>query len=205
MSSLERLVLEGHGARLEPLSVEHVEALRVVASGERESFRFTFVPEPENVERYVAVANEAWEKGEALPFAIRVGGRIVGSTRFGNVERWEWPRGKPRPSDIDAAEIGWTWLAPDVQRSHVNTACKRLLLEHAFDGLGAHRITLITDVRNLRSRAAIERLGAKLDGVLRAHFPAGDGSIRDTASYSILAAEWPRIRADLDGKLGNQT
>lgn len=207
VTSLERVVLEGRFVRLEPLEPRHEDALAAIAAGERESFRFTFVPtDRADVARYVAKADEAWSAGDALPFVIvrREDGRVLGSTRFGNVERWEWPMGAPGargPNAVDAVEIGWTWLHPSVQRSPVNTECKRLLLGHAFDALGVTRVTLITDVRNARSRAAIERLGAKLDGILRAHFPSGDGTIRDTATYSILAVEWPEIRRRLDERL----
>jgi RimJ/RimL family protein N-acetyltransferase len=129
---------------------------------------------------------------------------VVGSTRFFNVERWRWPPGHTaqRPPDRpDAVEIGWTWLAAAAQRTPINTEAKLLLLTHAFEAWGCHRVTLKTDSRNQRSRAAIERLGAKLDGIVRAHMPAVDGPIRDTALYSIVAAEWPAIKARLQQRL----
>jgi N-acetyltransferase len=204
---LDRITLTGPSIRLEPLASGHEPALATIAAGDRTSFGFTFVPHTrEDVARYVETALSGWERGEMLPFAIvrSADERIVGSTRFGHVERWDWPPGSTRartPESVDAVEIGWTWLAPDVQRSSVNTECKRLLLGHAFEGLGALRVTLITDVRNARSRAAIERLGAHLDGILRSHFPAADGTIRDTATYSIVAREWPEVRARLDARL----
>jgi len=129
---------------------------------------------------------------------------VVGSTRFGEIESWTWPEAHPqrRPAGIpDAAEIGWTWLAEEAQRTAVNTEAKRLMLAHAFETWRVHRITMITDVRNARSRAAIERLGATPEGVRRAHFPAPDGTVRDSAAYSILAAEWPAVRDRLDALL----
>jgi RimJ/RimL family protein N-acetyltransferase len=115
---------------------------------------------------------------------------VVGSTRFGNIERWS--------SDaIDAVEIGWTWLAASAQRTAVNTEAKILMLDHAFGVWRVKRVTLKTDARNARSRAAIARIGGKLDGILRAHMPAADGGVRDSAVFSILAAEWPAHRARL--------
>lgn len=205
MTPLPLVVLEGRHVRLEPLSIDHVEALTLVAKGPRESFALTFVPDGRaDVERYVRTVLEEHAAGLALPFAIVSldRGRVVGSTRLGHVERWDfWSVPPADRGVIDAAEVGWTWLAPDVQRTAINTESKRLLLRHAFDALGARRITLITDVRNVRSRAAIERLGAHFDGVLRAHFPAGDGTIRDSATFSILRSEWPRVRDGLDARL----
>jgi RimJ/RimL family protein N-acetyltransferase len=129
---------------------------------------------------------------------------VVGSTRFGNVERWQWPPGDPRQRPVeqpDAVEIGWTWLAERAQRTGLNREAKLLLLGHAFETWRCHRVTLKTDARNLRSRAGIEGIGGKLDGILRAHMPAADGGIRDTAIYSIVAAEWPAVKARLIERL----
>jgi RimJ/RimL family protein N-acetyltransferase len=141
-----------------------------------------------------------------LPFATvqRSSGAVVGSTRFWSLEFWPWPENHPlrRPPGVpDAVEIGYTWLAPEVQRTALNTEAKLLMLTHAFEQWAVHRVSLRTDVRNARSRAAIERLGARLDGVLRAASPAMDGGIRDTASYSLLANEWPATRARLTLRL----
>lgn len=195
--------LAGRHVVLAPLGFEHVAALTAIATGPRETFAFTFVPkDADDVHRYVERAQADAARGEALPFAILDAGtgRVLGSTRLGHIERWIWP--EPRWKDTpDAAEIGWTWLDPSVQRTAVNTESKRLLLAHGFDTWGMERITFIADVRNLRSRAAIERLGAKLDGIVRAHFPAADGTIRDSASYSILRREWPAVRDALDARL----
>jgi RimJ/RimL family protein N-acetyltransferase len=204
MTALPLVVLEGRHVRLEPLTLEHADALTGIATGPRETFALTFVPETaEDVDRYVRAVLREHGEGLALPFVIvrTADARVVGCTRLGHVERWDWPEAPADRGVIDAAEIGWTWLAEDVQRTGINTESKRLLLAHAFDTLGAQRITLISDARNARSRRAIEGLGAHLDGVLRSHFPARDGTIRDTATYSILRSEWPSVRDRLDARL----
>jgi RimJ/RimL family protein N-acetyltransferase len=154
---------------------------------------------------YVDVALAEQARGVSLPFATRrvADGRIVGSTRFMTMERWVWPAPHGRQTRpvgcVDVVEIGATWLAPDAQRTAINTRAKLLMLTHAFETWDARRATLKTDARNVRSRTAIERLGARLDGVLRAHMPAADGAVRDTAFYSILAGEWPSVKARLLG------
>lgn len=210
MTPVSPVVLEGRHVQLAPLAFEHVDALAAVASGPRETFGLTFVPHgPEEVRAYIAAALEAQAAGTQAPFVIvsRALRRVVGSTRFGGIERWIWPPGhaEQRPAGCaDAAEIGWTWLSPEVQRTAVNTECKRLLLAHAFEVWRLHRVSLITDSRNTRSRAAIERLGATFEGIRRAHFPGPDGAIRDSATFSILAAEWPAVRERLDGLLARQ-
>jgi RimJ/RimL family protein N-acetyltransferase len=205
---LEPVILRGRYVRLEPLTLEHVPALVAAAAGPRETYALTQVPADEpSMRRYVEVALAAQSQYLALPFATvdLASGRVVGSTRFGNCEYFVWPDGKPRrpPHSPDAVEIGWTWLAPAAQRTAVNSEAKLLMLAHAFERLFVARVNLRTDARNRRSRTAIERLGARLDGVLRAHTPAYDGAgIRDTASYSILAGEWPEVKAELQRKLG---
>jgi RimJ/RimL family protein N-acetyltransferase len=128
----------------------------------------------------------------------------VGATRFLNVEFWKWPPGSPRQrgTDVpDVVEIGGTWLAPSVQRTGINTEAKLLMLTHAFETWRVHRVSFLTDARNTRSRAAILRLGARFDGVLRANRVASDGGIRDTAAYSIVEGEWPEVKAGLLSKL----
>jgi RimJ/RimL family protein N-acetyltransferase len=196
------VVLRGRDVVLSPLSLEHVPAL-VAAAASRATYGVTTVPDGEAPMRaWVAEALADQDAGRAVPFAIARGDEIVGTTRFGNLERWRGLTWTARPEGcVDAVEIGWTWLAEKVQRTRVNTEAKRLLLGHAFEAWEVHRVTLKTDVRNARSRAAIERLGAKLDGVLRAHLPAADGGIRDSAVYSIVAAEWNAVRAKLDAIL----
>ena len=201
------VVLEGRHVRLEPLELGHAGALLAVAGGPRETYGFTMVPadEPAMI-RYIEAALGEQDAGRALPFATvaRATGRVVGSTRFGNIEFWPWPPGNPnqRGEDRpDAVEIGWTWLGAAAQRTAVNTEAKLLMLTHAFEEWRVHRVSLMTDARNERSRNAILRLGARFDGVLRAQRPASDGGIRDTAAFSILESEWPMIRRQLQSRL----
>ena len=140
-----------------------------------------------------------------MPFATvdKVRARVVGSTRFGNIECWSWPGApvEPLPHGPDAVEIGWTWLAASAQRTYVNSEAKLLMLGHAFDVWRVRRVTLKTDARNARSRANIERIGCRFDGILRAHMAAWDGGIRDSAFYSMLAEEWPAAREKLRARL----
>ena len=201
------VVLEGRHVRLEPLAPGHVHALLEVATGPRDTYGLTLVPgdEPAMV-RYIQTALGDQEAGRALPFATlaRATGRVVGTTRFGNIEFWAWPpgnlnqRGEDRP---DVAEIGWTWLAASAQRTPINTEAKLLMIAHAFETWRVHRVSLMTDARNERSRRAILRLGARFDGVLRAARPASDGAIRDTAAFSILEDEWPAVKRQLQSRL----
>jgi N-acetyltransferase len=142
----------------------------------------------------------------ALPFATleAASGRVVGSTRYLNVEFWTWPAGSPwqRGETVpDVVEIGATWLAPAAQRTAINTEAKLLMLTHAFEVWRVHRVSFLTDARNMRSRNAILRLGTKFDGVIRAARVATDGGIRDTAVFSIVEAEWPALKAGLPAKL----
>ena len=207
MEALRPVVLEGTHVRLEPLSLLHLEPLSAIAARHRDTYRLTSVPEDASgMAAYLDIAFAQARAGLGLPFATveRARGTVVGSTRFWNVEFWSWPPGhpSPRPEGVpDAVEIGYTWLAPEAQRTAVNTEAKLLMLAHAFERWDVHRVNLRTDVRNARSRAAIERLGARLDGVLRAHTPAADGGIRDTATYSLLASEWPMARERLTSRL----
>lgn len=198
------ITLEGQIVRLEPLTMEHLPVLLALAN--LEDYPFTSVPHSESGMRdYIQTALEAQAHGKAVPFVTvdRRSGKIVGSTRFANLEFWTWPEGSPlaRSGQPDAVEIGWTWLAPFAQRSGVNTEAKLLQLTHAFEVWQALRVTIKTDARNTRSRLAIERLGAKLDGILRAHMPAADGGIRHSAVYSILAEEWPAVKTNLRSRL----
>jgi len=207
MSAMEPVTLEGQHARLEPLSLNHVDALLAVASGPRDTYGFTTVPGSEaEMRRYVETALRERAERRAMPFATidRMRGRVVGSTRFGHIEFWTWPAGNPHQRGEalpDVVEIGWTWLGAEAQRTAINTEAKLLMFCHAFEVWRVHRVSLVTDARNARSRAAIERLGARLDGVLRANRPAADGSVRDTACYSIIDREWPDVRANLASRL----
>jgi len=201
------VVLEGRFVRLEPLSAEHAPALLAAASGPRATYGLTLVPGSlAEATAYIDTALGEQSTRRSLPFATvdRSIGRVVGSTRFLNIEFWTWPpgnacqRGVERP---DVVEIGATWLAADAQRTPINTEAKLLMLAHAFDRWRVHRVSLMTDARNERSRNAIMRLGARFDGVLRAARPASDGTIRHTAAFSILDSEWPTIRAKLQARL----
>ena len=205
--TLDPVTLQGAHVRLEPLTLGHVSALLAVATGPRDTFTLTTVPADEAAMcRYVETALADQAAARALPFATVDArtGRVVGTTRFGHVEFWDWPAGNPhqRGADVpDVVEIGWTWLAADAQRSGINTEAKLLMLAHAFETWRVHRVSLMTDARNARSRQAILRLGARFDGILRAARPASDGAIRDTAAYSILDAEWPAVKAALRARL----
>jgi RimJ/RimL family protein N-acetyltransferase len=199
---LSEVVLEGRFVRLEPLRPSHAEALFAAASEARDTYGLTTVPGSlEGMRAYVAQACEAAASGLALPFATlsRQGDRVVGSTRFCSPERWSWPGEPPAPipDGPDAVEIGWTWLAASAQRTPINTEAKLLMLTHALERCRLRRVTLKTDARNLRSRAAMERLGLHFDGVLRAHMPASDGGVRDSAYFSVIASEWPQMKARL--------
>ena len=181
--------LEGHGVRLEPLSLEHESGLKAAAQdGRLWEFFFTSVPEPAQVSQYISLALEKQKQGEMLPWAVRdlKSGEIVGSTRYHDII-----------AVSDRVEIGYTWYAARCQRTHVNTACKLLLMEYAFEKLKCKVVGWRTDNFNFRSQRAIEALGAKKDGVIRHHQPRRDGSIRDTVMYSLLAHEWPDVKKHL--------
>jgi RimJ/RimL family protein N-acetyltransferase len=203
----QAITFEGKLVRLEPLTMAHLPALLEIA--QLEDYPYTAVPKSQlEMQRYIQAALDEQAQGQALPFATvdKRASRVVGSTRFMAFEYWPWPKNSPhhRPLRPDAVEIGHTWLAPPAQRTGLNTEAKLLMLTHAFEKLGVRRVTLKTDARNLRSRRAIERLGAHLDGILRAHRPAADGGIRDSAMYSILAEEWPAIKTRLLGLLAQK-
>ncbi len=187
------LVLEGHGLRLEPLSLDHRAALASAASdGKLWELFFTTVPEPDRTEAYIQAALDGQRDGHMLPWAVRDlnTGTIVGSTRYHDIV-----------AAADRVEIGYTWYAKGCHRTHVNTSCKLLLLAHAFDALGCQVVGLRTDILNNVSQRAIEALGAHKDGVIRHHWPRRDGSVRDTVMYSILVTEWPAIRERLERRL----
>ena len=206
-SVVSPVTLEGRWVRLEPLGRGHAAGLLAAASGSRDTYGFTTVPRTA-AETTACIGGALAEQaaGRALPFATidRARGAVVGCTRLFNIEFWPWPAGNPNQRGVDrpdVAEIGWTWLAASAQRTPINTEAKLLMLAHAFDVWRVHRVSLMTDARNQRSRDAILRLGARFDGVLRAARPASDGAIRDTAAFSILEAEWPAVRANLEARL----
>jgi RimJ/RimL family protein N-acetyltransferase len=207
---LEPFVLEGRYARLEPLRPEHAPELAAAAAVDRGGYGYTWVPDgPADAERYVQVALAHQATGSALAWAVRRRSdrAIVGSTRFLALEvfAWPppWPPGVARGPEPDAdhppsvAEIGSTWYGAGARRTGINTDVKLLLLTRAFEVWRVLRVSLKTDARNTASRRAIERLGARLEGIRRVHAPATDGTVRDTAYYSITAEEWPGVRAAL--------
>jgi RimJ/RimL family protein N-acetyltransferase len=190
MPPLSPVTLQDDHVALEPLSLDHVPALEVAAAdGELWNLWFTSAPAPGLARDYVEKALQGHADGLMLPFAIREksSGAIIGTTRY-----YDFVAELPRLA------IGYTWYAKSWQKSHVNTACKRLLLRHAFENLNCVAVEFHTDHRNLDSQRAIERLGAQRDGVLRAHKRRPDGTLRNTVCYSILADEWP----DVDRWLG---
>jgi N-acetyltransferase len=187
------ITLERDGIRLEPLSPEHHDGLVAAASdGKLWELWFTSVPEPGAVGKYIQDALTGHTDGHMLPWAVRDlrTNTIVGSTRYHDIV-----------AAIDRVEIGWTWYAGRCQRTNVNTTCKLLLLEHAFDKLGCAVVGLRTDNFNFRSQKAIEALGAKKDGVLRHHTARRDGTVRDSVLYSILKSEWRDVRRHLELRL----
>lgn len=193
MIALEPARLEGHGVRLEPLAREHGEGLAGAArDGELWKLFFTSVPDPSEIHDYIETALEGQRDGHMLPWAVRDAAteEIIGSTRYHDIV----------PA-VDRVEIGYTWYAARRQRTHVNTACKLLLLAHAFDTVGCAVVGLRTDHMNHRSQRAIEALGAKKDGVIRHHALRRDGSVRDSVMYSILRAEWDDVRKHLETRL----
>jgi RimJ/RimL family protein N-acetyltransferase len=202
MNSLAPLTLEGRCVRLEPLTHDHIAPLLAASEESRATYTLTNVPaDATAMARYIDLALADASRGLAVPFVTfdKPRNRVVGSTRFMNVERWSWPGDPvaPLPHGPDAVEIGATWLAASAQRTYVNTEAKLLMLSHAFDVWRVRRVTLKTDARNARSRANIERIGGRLDGILRAHMPAFDGGLRDSAMYSILPAECLAVRERL--------
>jgi len=190
------MMLEGHGVRLEPLEQAHRDDLVAAASdGKLWELWFTTVPEPDLVADYIADALAGQRAGHMLPWAVRdlATETIVGSTRYHDIM-----------TSADRVEIGYTWYAASRQRSHVNSACKLLLMTHAFETLGCQVVGFRTDNFNFRSQRAIEALGAKKDGVLRHHFRRRDGSVRDSVMYSVLLSEWPAVRRNLEWRLGRK-
>jgi RimJ/RimL family protein N-acetyltransferase len=187
------ICLAGRHVRLEPLSLDHVDALCEVGLDESVWRYITHpVTSRDDMAEYVGAALAEAERGSAQPFVTRsvADDRIVGSTRYGSID----------PANR-RVEIGWTWVAPRWQRTAVNTEAKYLMLRHAFEVLSCHRVELKTDATNARSRAAIERLGATYEGCLRKHMVAANGRFRDTAYFSILDEEWRGVRTRIEAML----
>ena len=191
---VDPVTLERGGMRLEPLDMQHADGLRAAASdGELWTLRITSVPEPDKVEDYIRAAH-GMDNRVAFAVVDAASGAVIGSTSYHDIV----------PA-VGRVEIGYTWYAKSRQRSHVNTNCKLMLLSHAFDTLGCAVVGLRTDNFNHASQAAIERLGAKKDGILRHHGLRRDGTVRDTVMYSILRGEWPEIEAQLKYRLSRHS
>lgn len=183
------VILSERGVRLEPLALRHEDGLRAAAAdGELWTLRITSVPEPDQTRQYIEDALRMRDEGHRFAFAVidEASETVLGSTSYHDI----------LPA-VKRVEIGYTWYAKRVQRSHVNTTCKLLMMGHAFDTLGCHVVGWRTDNYNFASQQAIERLGAKKDGVIRGHALRRDGTIRDTVMYSMRAGEWPEARAQL--------
>jgi len=183
------VVLDDGRVRLEPLGMDHLDGLlQAAADGELWNLRFTSVPEPHDTAGYIERALQHRAEGHRFPFAVVdvASGRVLGSTSYHDIV----------PA-IDRLEIGWTWYAKSTQRTHVNTSAKLLLMTHAFETLKAQLVGWRTDNFNFASQRAIERLGARRDGVLRHHHPRRDGTVRDSVMYSMSAGEWPEAKAQL--------
>lgn len=199
---MEYVVLEGKHVRLEPLGREHIEPLTAAAMTDPSLYKWSLVPTNKAaMTQYVETALGWREAGTALPFATvrKADGEIIGSTRFFDIERWAWPEGYPRHGGAspDGCEIGYTWLTRSAIRTSANTEAKLLMLTHAFEVWKMLRVCFHTDVRNERSRAALERIGGKFEGTLRSHRLAADFTPRDSARFSIVAAEWPAVKRRL--------
>lgn len=193
MRKPEPVKLQSPLVRLEPLRADHAEALETAArDGELWNLRVTSVPAPGESADYVAAALKGYEQGHMLPFVVvdAASGRVIGSTRYHDIV----------PA-VERLEIGYTWYGKSWQRTHVNTTCKLLLMTHAFETLGAQLVGWRTDNYNFASQKAIERLGARKDGVLRHHAVRRDGTIRDTVMYSLAVGEWPEVKAHLQYSL----
>jgi len=198
----EDLALLGSHVRLESLHHRHIDGLVAAAAADSSLYQWSPVPQGKiEATRYVETALSWRDAGSAVPFAIvrTHDGVVIGSTRFWNLERWSWPQDHPQHGRhvFDACEIGYTWLTRSAIRTAANTEAKLLLLTHAFETWQVLRVCLHADVRNQRSRAAIERIGGKFEGILRAHRMAADHTARDSARFSIVAAEWPAVKQRL--------
>ncbi len=198
----ESFALAGAQIRLEPLDHHHAGGLAAASATDPSLYQWSPIPQGKlEATAYINTALAWRDAGTAVPFAIvRLNdASVIGSTRFWNIERWSWPpgharHGRPHP---DACEIGYTWFAQSAIRTGANTEAKLLMLAHAFESWQALRVCFHTDARNQRSRAALERIGAKFEGILRAHRVAADFIPRDSVRYSIVAAEWPDVKQQL--------
>lgn len=191
MISVAPVTLERDGVRLEPLTQEHAPGIaEAVQDGELWKLWFTTIPKPDAVAAYIESALDGQRKGHMLPWAVKSGNRVIGCTRYHDIM-----------AEVDRVEIGYTWYIASLQRTRINTVCKLMLLTHAFETVRCGVVGLRTDGFNVRSQRAIEGLGAKKDGVLRHHRRRANGTFGDTVMYSILASEWPGVRANLEFRL----
>lgn len=202
----ESPTLQGRHVRLEPLAQRHADGLVSAAATDPSLYQWSPVPQGKlEASQYIDTALAWQDAGTAVSFAIIAldNGTVIGSSRFFNLERWAWPPRHPlhNRQTPDACEIGYTWLTRPAIRTAANTESKLLMLTHAFEEWEVHRVCLHTDVRNHRSRTAIERIGGQFEGVLRAHRMAADFIPRDSARYSIIAAEWPAVKQALEQRL----
>ncbi|RYF79577.1 MAG: N-acetyltransferase [Comamonadaceae bacterium] len=189
MAFVDPVELSLRGVKLVPLDLPHEAGLAAAAAdGELWNLRVTSVPAPDETRTYIESALKMREDGNRFAFAVtdEATGEVLGSTSYHDIL-----------ATVKRVEIGYTWYAKRCQRTHINTTCKLLMLQHAFDTLGCHVVGWRTDNFNFASQAAIERLGAKKDGVIRGHAMRRDGTIRDTVMYSLRAGEWPEVRAQL--------
>ena len=199
MAFVEPVTLEGRHVLLSPMTRARADAIaaalgEAAADGNMWESKVTTIPRPEGARAYVDVALAELDAGVSMPFVTidRASGRTVGSTRYMSIE-----------APHRRLEIGTTWIGKSFQRTAINTEAKYLMLRHAFETLRCIAVDLRTHEKNLQSRAAIERLGAKLDGILRNHRIMPDGSLRNTATYSIIDSEWPEVKARLEARLGS--
>jgi RimJ/RimL family protein N-acetyltransferase len=204
--TLESPTLNGAYVRLEPLAMSHLDGLVAASAADPALYQWSAVPVGRDaVSRYIETALAWREAGKALPFAtVRIADNaVLGSTRFFDIESWTWPDGHERRGRTypDVCEIGYTWLTRDAIRTAANTEAKLLMLEQAFEFWQVLRVCLHTDARNQRSQAAIERIGGKFEGVLRAHRLAADFIPRDSYRYSIVALEWPKAKQKIEDRL----
>jgi len=197
MAFVAPVTLEGRHVRLEPMTSECADAVAAAlgiaaADGSMWESKVTAIPRPEEARAYVDLALAELDRGVSVPFVTidRASGKVVGSTRYMNIE-----------APHRRLEIGTTWIGKSFQRTAINTEAKYLMLKHAFETLHCIAVDLRTHEKNVQSRAAIERLGAKLDGILRNHRILPDGSLRNTATYSIIDAEWPAVKARLEARM----
>jgi RimJ/RimL family protein N-acetyltransferase len=193
MAFVTPVTLRARGIRLEPLGLQHEDGLRIAAAdGELWNIRVTSVPQPQDTRAYIESALQMRTDGNRLAFAVveEASGTLLGTSSYHDIV----------PA-VQRLEIGYTWYRKSVQRTHVNTTCKLLLMQHAFEGVGAQLVGWRTDNYNFASQRAIERLGARKDGVLRHHALRRDGTVRDTVMYSLAAGEWPEVKAHLEHQL----